>query len=352
MLVLQSRPALRLGTYNMSALLNIPYKSQYDSDASDFRNDCGPTCLAMILAALGHDAATNAVFRRTGAEADAYVTMGQLMRAGESYGAPLEYRKNWSLEALKATLAVGQPVIALVHYGSWSQLSPGVSTQSAFTGPHFVLTVGFDEDSIYVHDPLYTGERRAQGAHKEYSSALFMDAWGRAHEDSDLNGNPNPDRAALVCTRLVGRTGAAVNDPLLLRRVRAKAAWDGQPLPELSHLTSLNSYVLALGNWGRRTATHIVGPSDTMWNLAQAYYGDGRRYRAIALFNGLSESDVIHDGDALLIPEPARAPRWDGDGQPQGSVAAPAHGGPRPPRLAVAISRRGNRIAPPGTLRA
>ena len=32
---------------------SIPYKSQYDDDASDFRNDCGPACVAMVLNALG-----------------------------------------------------------------------------------------------------------------------------------------------------------------------------------------------------------------------------------------------------------------------------------------------------------
>lgn len=319
----------------MSVLLSIPYKSQYDADASDFRNDCGPTCLAMIVIALGQDVATNAIFWRTGAAPNGFVTMAQLMRAAESFGVPLEYRRNWSLEALKATLAVGQPVIALLHYGAWSQIKPGVSTQSPFTGPHFVLVAGFDAESIFVHDPLYTGDRRSEGSFKAYSPGLFMDAWGRAHEDRDALGNLNPDHAALVCTRLVGTTGKAAMDPLLMRRIRAKAAWDGAKLPDLSHLTTVNSYVLALGNWGTRTATHVVGPGDTLYNLAKAFYGDGNKYRVIALFNGLSDSDVIHDGDVLLIPEPTQPPKFDAHDHPVGAVAGPAFGGPPIPTRIV-----------------
>ncbi|MBI3761547.1 MAG: LysM peptidoglycan-binding domain-containing protein [Chloroflexi bacterium] len=162
-----------------------------------------------------------------------------------------------------------------------------------------------------------------------------MDAWGRAHEDRDASGNPNPDRAALVCTRLVGTTGQTALDPLLVRRIRAKAAWDGRPLPDLTHLTTVNSYALALGDWGRRTASHIVGPGDTLYNLAKVFYGDGSKYRVIALFNGLSDSDVIHDGDALLIPEPTQQPNFGALDHPIGSVSGPATGGPPIPTRIV-----------------
>ena len=65
----------------VGALLDIPYKSQSDPDAAISRNDCGPACLAMLLNALGIPATTDAVFHRTGAAADGYVSMAQLMRA-------------------------------------------------------------------------------------------------------------------------------------------------------------------------------------------------------------------------------------------------------------------------------
>jgi ABC-type bacteriocin/lantibiotic exporter with double-glycine peptidase domain len=76
----------------MGTILSLPYKSQYDPDAGVSRNDCGPTCLAMLLNAYGITATTDAVFRRTGASPDQYISVAQLMRVGESYGAPLEYR--------------------------------------------------------------------------------------------------------------------------------------------------------------------------------------------------------------------------------------------------------------------
>ena len=67
----------------------------------------------MLLNALGVAATTDAVFQRTGAAADGYVSMAQLMRVGESYGAPLEFRKNWTLGDLRARLDLARPVIAL-----------------------------------------------------------------------------------------------------------------------------------------------------------------------------------------------------------------------------------------------
>ena len=61
----------------MTSLLSIEYKSQYDPDAVASRNDCGPACLAMLANALGTMATTDAVFHRTGATADGYVSMAQ-----------------------------------------------------------------------------------------------------------------------------------------------------------------------------------------------------------------------------------------------------------------------------------
>ncbi|MGH2522911.1 MAG: C39 family peptidase, partial [Anaerolineales bacterium] len=176
----------------MATTLNLPYKSQYDPDAAASRNDCGPTCLAMLLNALGITATSDAVFQRTGAPPDHYISVAQLMRVAESYSAPLEYRRGWGLGQLRVSLDFGKPLIALVHYAAFSELQPGVSTQSDFKGPHFVLVVGYDEQSVIVHDPLWTGDRRSEGAFKRWSNAVWLQAWGRCHEDCDPQGQCNP----------------------------------------------------------------------------------------------------------------------------------------------------------------
>ena len=185
----------------MTALLRLTYKSQYDPDAALSRNDCGPVCLAMLLSGLGVAATTDDVFHRTGASPQDYVSMAQLLRAGDQYGAPLEFRAGCGLGELRGYLDQARPLIALVHYGAFSELAPGVSTQNRFTGPHFLLVVGYDAHSVVVHDPLWTGDRRAEGAFRRWPNAVWERAWHGCHADCDPQGNCNPDGAALISTR-------------------------------------------------------------------------------------------------------------------------------------------------------
>ncbi len=306
----------------MPTLLKIAYKSQYDADAAASRNDCGPACLAMLLNALGVAATTDAVFQRTGAAADGYVSMAQLMRVGESYGAPLEFRKGWTLPDLRARLDLARPVIALVHYGAFSELEPGHSTQSQFKGPHFVLVVGYDDEHVIVHDPLWAGARRDEGAYRRWTNAVWAQAWGRCHEDCDPQGRCNPNQAVLISVRGLSRALRAQLPADLVRRIRARAAFEGQPEPNLSQPDSLHHQRQALGKWGQRTVAHRVRSTDTLWRLAEAYYGEGEKLAVIQRFNGLAAADVIHDGQVLLIPEPLLSGAVPPERQPVGRTPA------------------------------
>lgn len=306
----------------MGTLLTIEYKSQLDPDASASRNDCGPTCLTMLLNAFGLALTTDAVFQRTGAPPDGYISMAQLVRVAESYGAPLEFRKNYSLGQLRAMLDLGRPMIALVHYGVFAGVQPGVSTQSTFQGPHFVLVVGYDDAHVIVHDPLWTGARRGEGAYRKWPNAVWQQAWGSAHLDCDAAGNCNPDGAVLISIRALDpRTRVRVGADVL-RRIRAKAALEGRPQPDLGQPRVLSDAVIALGTWGQRLVTHVVRPTDTLWRLAKAYYNDGARLDVIQYFNGLAASDVIRDGQVLLIPEPTGAGVVPAERAPQGVTPA------------------------------
>ena len=306
----------------MPTLLTLPYKSQYDPDAAASRNDCGPACLAMLLNGLGLAVTTDAVFQRTGAAADGYVSMAQLMRVGESYGAPLEFRKGYTLGALRSRLDLARPVIALVHYGAFSEREPGVSTQSLFKGPHFLLVVGYDEEHVVVHDPLWAGARRDEGAYRRWPNAVWAEAWGRCHEDCDPQGRCNPDQAVLISVRGLSSALRAQVPADLVRRIRAKAAFDGQPEPDLTRPESLSRYRQALGSWGQRARSHRVSSTDTLWRLAKSYYGDGEKLKVIQRFNGLADADVIHDGQVLLIPEPLLSGRVPPEREPVGGTSA------------------------------
>ncbi len=165
----------------------IPYKSQRDADANVFVNDCGPSAVAMVLEALGLDVTTDEVYRKTGAPANKYVSITQMIRAAKAYGIQFEYFFPWTLDQLKQSVADGLAPIALVHYGAWSKIKPGKSTQSPFTGPHFVVVVGYDDEHIYVNDPLWWGSRRDEGEHKRWTNAEFEKAWSTANLDSNRN---------------------------------------------------------------------------------------------------------------------------------------------------------------------
>lgn len=173
---------------------SIPYKSQKDPDAIVYVNDCGPAALAGILNAHGLNLTTDEVYRATGAPPDRYVSIGQMKRAAASYDIPFEYFSSSNLYELKQLVKEGKAPIALVHYGAWAQIEPGVSTQSSFTGPHFVVVVGYDDEHIYVNDPLWWGDRRSEGEHKRWTYDEFNAAWGSAHKDD------NRDFSGIFCT--------------------------------------------------------------------------------------------------------------------------------------------------------
>jgi nucleoid-associated protein YgaU len=48
--------------------------------------------------------------------------------------------------------------------------------------------------------------------------------------------------------------------------------------------------------------TCTVQGDDTLWAIAERFYGDGNRYGEIASASGISNPDLIHPGQVLTIP--------------------------------------------------
>lgn len=291
---------------------SIPYKSQYDPDAGEFRNDCGPASLAMVLQAFGISASTNAVYRKTGAIANHYVSVAQLMRAALSYGLPFDYFHSWTIPQLIEALRKGKGIIALVHYGAWSQISLGISTQNTFQGPHFVTVVGADDQSIYVNDPLWKDSRRSQGYRKAWTHAQFYAAWGSNHEDG------NRDCSGIMTQQTVPTApyGSGAWAPIVefildaqtIARIRAWTYFNNAPQPNLDNPATVNAYLTVMGGWGNQRIRHTVTENDDLGTLALHYYGDPLKWQVILAFNGLNPGDAISDGDVLLIPQPLESP--------------------------------------------
>lgn len=293
-------------------LSSIPYKSQYDLDADEGRNDCGPASIAMLLHGFGINASTNAVFRKTGAKSNQYVSIGQLMRAATSYGIAFDFFYNWSIPQLIDGLQHGKAIMTLVHYGAWSQINPGISTQNTFKGPHFVAVVGADDENIYVNDPLWNGARRGDGFRRAWTYAQFFDAWST----NDLDGNR--DCSGIISQRSLATepfgSGAwapvpeTLLDPRIVNRIRAWVLFLGGSEPTLDNPATINSYKIAMGEWGTRIARHTIGENDDLGTVALRYYGDPLKWQVILAFNGLQSGDTIADGDTLHIPEPLEIP--------------------------------------------
>ncbi len=289
----------------------VPYKSQYDDDASEFRNDCGPACVAMILNGLEKYVTTNTVFRRSGANRSSYVSVSQMMRAAWTWEVDFDYFYPWSLNRLKRAVHDGMPVIPLVHYGAWS--TKGL-TQSSFRGPHFVVVIGYDRDHVYLHDPLWWGTRRYQGENRRLTNRQFEAAWSTASKDGNRN------YSGIYCTHpfAVESFGSIEDpweppepppppfevDPLLKRQILAWAAYNGVPVGSLDSQAEVTAYTDAMGDWGMRVETHEVTENDTLPLLALRYYDDPIKWDVIAHFNGMELHDTIHNSDLLLIPEP------------------------------------------------
>lgn len=55
--------------------------------------------------------------------------------------------------------------------------------------------------------------------------------------------------------------------------------------------------------------SYSVEPGDTLWAVAERFYGDGRQYPQIAFANSVADPNRIHPGQVLTIPWPPPAPR-------------------------------------------
>jgi nucleoid-associated protein YgaU len=48
--------------------------------------------------------------------------------------------------------------------------------------------------------------------------------------------------------------------------------------------------------------TYTVVSGDTMWAIAERFYGDGSKYQVIADASGVTDPDLIHPGQVLTVP--------------------------------------------------
>jgi uncharacterized protein YvpB len=171
--------------------LDVPYTSQFDETARTHNADCGPTCMAMMLNANKSPAehvTVDELYARhlQNKGVGEFTSLPEMVTIGQREGLAIQ-RTSFSdgtdaLEGLRGLVRQGIPFVALVNYAKWDEIA-----KNNFTSGHFVVVTGFDEDHVFVHDPLFRGTRRSLGEFFVWRNQLFLDGWGSGHEI----GNPN-----------------------------------------------------------------------------------------------------------------------------------------------------------------
>jgi hypothetical protein len=165
----------------------VPYRSQWDKDA-DFSGstaDCGPACVAMVLEFYGRVIDINQLSRDAGLTSNRHFTLpADLIRAASLYGTTLVRRYACTLDTLADEIAARRPVICLIHYGALDTLRQDRN----YNIGHWIVVVGVDDKSVYIHDPDWQVLHRDQGRGLAIPRDMFVKAWA----ECALDGNtPN-----------------------------------------------------------------------------------------------------------------------------------------------------------------
>lgn len=184
--------------------LSVPYISQFDPQANqDPSDNCGPSCVSMILNFYGESTTANQIFTLTGAVKGQPISIAQLQQAIGSFGYKYEYQTGVSTDAIRSFTDRGIPPIALVHAGDLTSRQ-----DQGFSGGHFLVVDGYRDDGYFVNDPDFWGQYRADGDHHFYTKDDFEKAWSDNTQDQNPNNslliiypktqsNPNPPATGL-----------------------------------------------------------------------------------------------------------------------------------------------------------
>lgn len=143
--------------------MDYPYRSQWDPDATARNNDCGPACVAMVLAAFGQDVPINAI-------------SAEIMPGGDVGTDARDLVNELTKRGIKADTWVdvsgypAWPAICLVKYAGFERANV---QDKGFMGWHWMLVLSLSDSTVVCHDPDFAWTRRNEGAFKCYSRREF-----------------------------------------------------------------------------------------------------------------------------------------------------------------------------------
>ncbi|MCB9008588.1 MAG: C39 family peptidase [Ardenticatenaceae bacterium] len=326
--------------------LQIPYRSQWDKDAKDHSGDCGPTSVAMLLNGKRVAITPDELYSYIGVRPkftyipdlkNAAWGAGQLTLTYEKYA-----NSNQALQALRKNIDNGHAFIALVKYKPWIKL-----TGNQFEYGHFLVVTGYDENHVFVHDPLFgLWAQRSRGEFFRFSNKQFLDGWGGFHYTENENfGCLIPDYSYPFVGEVpveeveppaeekaaADALAALAVDGELRRRILSLAAYEGKAAPDLEDGETAVHWLNHVGDWGKQVEIHTVVHGNTYSGMARRYYNDSMRWRAIQVYNNQPNAQLFV-GQRLEIPLPAAA-QAEAAGPRTAAITYPKVKVPRPQPL-------------------
>lgn len=293
----------------MGTTLIVPYKSQVSKTAGYSANDCGPACIAMMLAATGRDLTVDSLYKHPSiAGQRGGLLISSLQILSKAYGVPLKY-STLGLDTLRQKIDEGKPTMVLVDYRAIvNNRLNGITTSGLFG--HFALVVGYDDDSIIMHDPYWKTD---DGAYRRWPTAVFNKAWagGAGSWGNNYNGK-SVYPVDPIAERLVTEEITFPMDEGVRRRIRAKALFEKDPIPRITDQAEYDQAIAWLEGWGQYGEAYYVQPGDTLGGIAQQRFGLASFASGLAAYNGLGSTDQLAVGQKILIPLPSLEPQPDG----------------------------------------
>ena len=173
----------------MNTLL-VPYQSQALAGSLEHFNDCGAASALMVAQAykLCLNMTVDAVFNAMEPSGDNGLSIALLQNWLASQGIQNDLLKMSTPDSLFDQLTKHKPVIMLIHYAPI--VSAKLSQFNNFIGAHYVVGVGMDIESIFIHDPYHTD---GKGTFQPIPINIMMECWAEAVKDGD-----NPQYMGIV----------------------------------------------------------------------------------------------------------------------------------------------------------
>lgn len=135
-------------------LLHVLEIPQWSPSANLRINDCGPACVAMVLSYYGKlgTLTVNQLAMETGLRySDSGLLPSQLATLAKKHGLTLVAKRNVSLDAIRAEIDAGRPVIALVAFRFLLGRLDQKDNKPGFDG-HFIVVAGYDDSHFVCND--------------------------------------------------------------------------------------------------------------------------------------------------------------------------------------------------------